>query len=151
MSTERHVGSDGRGLQRARRKLFVAGGSGSERSGVLTVVLSNAIGTMRNASASPHRFSHTNKAKVARVGCMEHPDLLRPPNTSLLGKAGSTIRFRIVLDRMLVHLVGRIASWRRSVRDGQMLASYSDRMLHDIGVDRATVEIDSSTSSWRLR
>jgi uncharacterized protein YjiS (DUF1127 family) len=48
-------------------------------------------------------------------------------------------------------LIGRVASWRRQARDRQLLARQDDRMLRDIGIDRATVDRESTTASWRLR
>ena len=44
-----------------------------------------------------------------------------------------------------------IASWRERYRAAQHLASLDDRALRDIGIDRATVENDSTVSFWRQR
>jgi uncharacterized protein YjiS (DUF1127 family) len=48
-------------------------------------------------------------------------------------------------------LVEHVVFWDRRVRARQMLASLDDRMLRDIGIDRATAESDSTTSFWRWR
>jgi hypothetical protein len=34
---------------------------------------------------------------------------------------------------------------------GDLVASFNDRMLRDIGLDRASIDDDSTTSFWRLR
>jgi uncharacterized protein YjiS (DUF1127 family) len=39
----------------------------------------------------------------------------------------------------------------RDRRDRQGLARLDDRMLRDIGVERGTVDRDSTASFWRLR
>jgi len=44
-----------------------------------------------------------------------------------------------------------ILSWRGSARDRRQLAGLDDRMLRDIGIDRAAVEDESAISFWRLR
>lgn len=43
-----------------------------------------------------------------------------------------------------------IAAWYRVLRDSRMLSGLNDRALRDIGIDRATVEDESSSGFWRL-
>jgi uncharacterized protein YjiS (DUF1127 family) len=64
---------------------------------------------------------------------------------------GRAAHFRAGLGGALVRLVEGILSWDARVRDGQLLARLDDRMLRDIGIDRAAIENDSSTWFWRLR
>ena len=44
-----------------------------------------------------------------------------------------------------------VALWRQSSRDRYSLGNLNDRALRDIGLDRASVEQESSMWFWRLR
>jgi uncharacterized protein YjiS (DUF1127 family) len=66
-------------------------------------------------------------------------------------RASRAARCRVVLGRALVRLVECVASWDRRRRNRRLLASFDDRMLRDIGIDRAAAESDSTASFWRLR
>jgi drug/metabolite transporter (DMT)-like permease/uncharacterized protein YjiS (DUF1127 family) len=44
-----------------------------------------------------------------------------------------------------------IERWHALARDRRVLASFDDRMLRDIGLDRASVDTESTRSFWRLR
>jgi uncharacterized protein YjiS (DUF1127 family) len=48
-------------------------------------------------------------------------------------------------------LVQSVISWNQCRRDRQLLASLDERTLRDIGIDRAAVKDDCTTSFWRLR
>jgi uncharacterized protein YjiS (DUF1127 family) len=52
---------------------------------------------------------------------------------------------------VLVRLVEYVIFWDQRRRDRRTLARLDERMLRDIGIDRATVEDDSTASFWRLR
>jgi uncharacterized protein YjiS (DUF1127 family) len=48
-------------------------------------------------------------------------------------------------------LVKSVSSWNGRIRDRERLASFDDRMLRDIGIDRTMVDDDSTCWFWRLR
>jgi uncharacterized protein YjiS (DUF1127 family) len=58
---------------------------------------------------------------------------------------------RTVLSDALVRLVKSVSSWNGRIRDRERLASFDDRMLRDIGIDRTMVDDDSTCWFWRLR
>jgi uncharacterized protein YjiS (DUF1127 family) len=64
---------------------------------------------------------------------------------------GRAARLRIILGRALTRLVESVISWNQCRRDRQLLASLDERTLRDIGIDRAAVKDDCTTSFWRLR
>jgi uncharacterized protein YjiS (DUF1127 family) len=55
------------------------------------------------------------------------------------------------LHAALSRLVESLTAWRARIRSRRLLASFDDRMLRDIGIDRARVERESSSSFWRCR
>ena len=59
-------------------------------------------------------------------------------------------RLRRIIGRTWARLVEPFISWNRRYRDRQLLESLNDRMLGDIGIDRAAVG-DSTTAFWRFR
>jgi uncharacterized protein YjiS (DUF1127 family) len=65
--------------------------------------------------------------------------------------SGSGAASRAVLGRTLIRWVERGMSWHRGCRDRQVLAALDDRMLRDIGIDRATAGSEHATWFWRLR
>jgi uncharacterized protein YjiS (DUF1127 family) len=60
-------------------------------------------------------------------------------------------RFRAILIVALVRLVEYVSARYACGRDRRLLARHDDRTLRDMGIDRATVEDESSASFWRLR
>ena len=54
--------------------------------------------------------------------------------------------FGHALRRLGEHLV----SWYLGWNDRRQLASLDDRMLRDLGIDRAAVDTESTVSHWRL-
>jgi len=78
----------------------------------------------------------------------ERPELLHPPETPRPERAA---RLHTILGRTLARSVEHVISWYQGFRDRQLLASLDDRQLRDIGIDRATVGSDSTTSFWLLR
>jgi drug/metabolite transporter (DMT)-like permease/uncharacterized protein YjiS (DUF1127 family) len=70
-----------------------------------------------------------------------HPGTLRPNRAHI----------RAILGTVLVRLVGRIIAWHKRARGRRLLASFDDRMLRDIGIDRARAANESTASFWRLR
>jgi uncharacterized protein YjiS (DUF1127 family) len=74
---------------------------------------------------------------------MESPVGRCRPDTPRAERAGPA--------RLLARWVARVRAWRKRRRDRRLLASLDDRSLHDIGIDRATVEDESTVSFWRLR
>jgi len=44
-----------------------------------------------------------------------------------------------------------VGRWQMRARDRRLLASFDDRMLRDIGLDRASVDTESTGSFWRRR
>jgi uncharacterized protein YjiS (DUF1127 family) len=81
----------------------------------------------------------------------ERPELLHAPETPCPERAGRAARFRILLGRTRARVVEHVISWDQRRRDRRRLASLDDRMLRDIGIDRATAGSDSTSSFWRLR
>jgi uncharacterized protein YjiS (DUF1127 family) len=41
--------------------------------------------------------------------------------------------------------------WHERARDRRLLAGFDDRMLRDIGLDRASLDTESTGSFWRRR
>ena len=78
----------------------------------------------------------------------ESPEFLHPPETP---HPESAARIHTILGRRLARSAEHLISWYQGFRDRQLLASLDDRMLRDIGIDRATVGSDSTTSFWLLR
>ena len=56
---------------------------------------------------------------------------------------------RLHLDRRVRETVAQLSLWRERSRSRAVLASLNDRMLHDIGIDRATAVEESETPFWR--
>ncbi len=73
------------------------------------------------------------------------------PKASRPECAGRLADFRTIFRRVPVRLVAYVVSWDKCRRDRRLLANLSDRALHDLGIDRATVESDSANPFWRLR
>ena len=73
------------------------------------------------------------------------------PDERAFTPASRAARFRIIFGRTLIRLVEGVISWDQCRRDRRLLASLDERMLRDIGIDRAAVEDDSTTSFWRSR
>jgi drug/metabolite transporter (DMT)-like permease len=48
-------------------------------------------------------------------------------------------------------LVAPVIAWHKRARGRRLLASFDDRMLRDIGIDRAREANESTASFWRLR
>lgn len=48
-------------------------------------------------------------------------------------------------------LVRWVERWHARARDRCLLAGFDERTLRDIGLDRASVDRESTTSFWRLR
>jgi len=44
----------------------------------------------------------------------------------------------------------RLIAWYQGFADRRLLASFDDRLLRDLGIDRSTVGGDSTASYWRL-
>src|SRR3954452_18667185 len=65
------------------------------------------------------------------------------------GPAHRTARLRAVPGGALVRLAEGAHSWRERARCRRVLASFNDRMLRDLGIDRAVVEGEST--SWLRR
>jgi len=97
-----------------------------ERNGVLKVIAASVLGGIAS-------------------------ERLRPPETPRPNRAGRSDRLRAILDAALVRLVASVIAWRARVRSRRLLASFDDRMLRDIGIDRARVEKESTSSFWRHR
>jgi uncharacterized protein YjiS (DUF1127 family) len=51
----------------------------------------------------------------------------------------------------LVRWAEQLIAWYRGFADRRLLASFDDRLLRDLGIDRSAVGGDSTTSYWRLR
>ena len=58
------------------------------------------------------------------------------------GKAGTGF-IRQILDLA--------SGWRTHIRDRRRLTEFSDHLLDDIGVNRADIEREPSSSFWRVR
>jgi uncharacterized protein YjiS (DUF1127 family) len=67
------------------------------------------------------------------------------------GPARRIARMRAVLGGMLLRLAEGAHSWRERARCRRVLASFNDRMLRDLGIDRAVVEGEGTSWLWRLR
>ena len=55
------------------------------------------------------------------------------------------------IRRALVRSIKWLIARHRRARGRQRLATFSDRMLRDIGTDRSMVEPESTSAFWRLR
>jgi uncharacterized protein YjiS (DUF1127 family) len=53
------------------------------------------------------------------------------------------------LDRRVRETVAQLALWRERARSRAILAGLNDRMLRDVGIDRATAAQESETPFWR--
>ena len=53
------------------------------------------------------------------------------------------------LDRRVRETVAQLSLWRERQRSRAVLAGLNDRMLRDIGIDRATAAEESETPFWR--
>lgn len=49
----------------------------------------------------------------------------------------------------LVRLLDQVAAWQDRAAARRRLASLDDRMLHDIGIDRATADTEATKPFWR--
>ena len=61
----------------------------------------------------------------------------------------TTARWHI--RRAFVRSIKLLIARRRRARGRQRLATFSNRMLRDIGADRSMVEPESTSAFWRLR
>ena len=52
-------------------------------------------------------------------------------------------------DRRISEAVAQLSLWRERARSRSVLATLDDRMLRDVGVDRATADTESRTRFWR--
>jgi len=73
-----------------------------------------------------------------------------------LNPAAFAVRFpgvaaRWHIRRALVRSIKWLIARHRRARGRQRLATFSDRMLRDIGADRSMVVPDSTSAFWRLR
>ena len=80
-----------------------------------------------------------------------HAGRLQPAAAPRLHRAIRAVRLRAGARAALSRLVGSFIAWRVRIRSRRLLASFDDRMLRDIGIDRARVERESSGSFWRCR
>ena len=53
------------------------------------------------------------------------------------------------VDAGLDHVVERLLTWQRRLADRRALESLDERMLHDIGLSRADVYVESSKPFWK--
>lgn len=81
----------------------------------------------------------------------ERPAHLPSPELPTTDRAHRIRRLRAVLGAAFVRTVEYIISWRECARSRRQLADRNDHMLQDIGIDRATVEDDRTSSFWRSR
>ena len=81
----------------------------------------------------------------------ERPERFRPQAAPHGDRADRSFLSRAILGAVLARLVERVIAWHERVRSRRLLASFDDRMLRDIGIDRATIENESTASFWRDR
>ena len=77
--------------------------------------------------------------------------LLHPATAPRPNRAARAFRVGAIPRAVLSRLVEAVIAWRARARGRRLLASFDDRMLRDIGIDRIRVERESSTSFWRCR
>ena len=77
--------------------------------------------------------------------------LLHPAAAPRPDRAARAFRVGAILRAALSRLVESVSAWRARARGRRLLASFDDRMLRDIGIDRARVERESSSSFWHCR
>jgi uncharacterized protein YjiS (DUF1127 family) len=53
------------------------------------------------------------------------------------------------IDRRIGETVAQLSLWRERARSRSVLATLDDRMLRDVGIDRATADEESRTRFWR--
>lgn len=51
---------------------------------------------------------------------------------------------------ILIRLLDAVATWQERAAARRRLASFDDRMLHDIGIDRGTAETEAAKPFWRV-
>ena len=56
---------------------------------------------------------------------------------------------RLSVTHLLSSLVDRFQAWQEQAQSRRLLATLDDRMLADIGIDRATAAKESSSPFWR--
>lgn len=59
--------------------------------------------------------------------------------------------YRTRLGALMLAALDRALEWQERVRSRQELLSFDDRMLHDLGIDRATAQEEGSLPFWRTR
>jgi uncharacterized protein YjiS (DUF1127 family) len=62
---------------------------------------------------------------------------------------GHRRRTRSSLKRLATRLFDRLQAWQEHAHSRRVLASLDERMLRDIGIDRATAVKESTTPFWR--
>ena len=77
--------------------------------------------------------------------------LLHPATAPRPDHAARAFRVGAILRAALSRLIESVGAWRARARGRRLLASFDDRMLRDIGIDRTRVERESSSSFWRCR
>ena len=58
-------------------------------------------------------------------------------------------RARSSLKQLATRLFNRLEAWQEHAHSRHLLATLDDRMLSDIGIDRATAVKESTTPFWR--
>ena len=59
--------------------------------------------------------------------------------------------YRERLSALILAALDRALEWQERARSRQQLLSFDDRMLHDLGIDRATAQEEGSLPFWRTR
>ena len=54
-----------------------------------------------------------------------------------------------IIEAAAVTAVDRLLEWHERARSRRLLGTLDERMLHDIGIDRATAEHEEATPFWR--
>jgi len=62
---------------------------------------------------------------------------------------GHRRRTRSWLRQLAIRLFDRLQAWQEQAHSRRILAMLDDRMLNDIGIDRATAVKESTTPFWR--
>jgi uncharacterized protein YjiS (DUF1127 family) len=67
--------------------------------------------------------------------------------SSFAGRTGRPVA--ALVAGLAQRTLDRLSQWRDLARSRRLLATLDDRMLSDIGVDRATAHREASTAFWR--
>lgn len=79
-----------------------------------------------------------------RVPCTAGSSFPLPATQPALGRAGASF-----LKDLLIRAMDALLVWQDRASERRRLAELDDRMLHDVGIDRATADAETFKPFWR--